>query len=66
MYHYIVDKYHAMMSDEDLMAAIIATRPKKAWAKASPGARTVFLHLCLDAHHENRALYLGVMTGRIG
>lgn len=64
--HHIVDKYHAMMSDEDLMAAIIATRPKRTWAKASPGARTTFLLLCLDAHHENRTLYLGVVSGRIG
>ena len=63
IYHLIVDKYHVSTSDVEVMKRVIESRPKKAWAKASPGDRTTFLLLCLDAHHENQALYRAVMRG---
>lgn len=77
MYHVIVDKFHAMRSDVSVLKHVIRTRPVcvdrggrrhsiKGWLAIDRASRHAFLRGVLAAHHENRALYLSVVSGRIG
>lgn len=62
-YNYVVDKYHVGTSNLRLLRAIIRSRPKRAWRKATREQRHAFLRGCLAAHAENRAIYRQVMGG---
>jgi hypothetical protein len=75
IYHVIVDKYYVLASDVSVLKDVILTRPAslrrgrrpsiKGWLATDRTKRHAFLRGVLEAHHENRALYLAVVGGII-
>lgn len=61
--HYIVDRFHVSLSDRELIRAIVRSRPKGTWRRATREARHRFLRACLKTHHDNQATYRWVMGG---